>query len=132
MVQRQRAHALHLTTVADHIWEYDGYGGYDACDAALSQSQVSARLPGASALFSPLLPRQEYKSLTEKVRTTLSSRSNWLTQEFAFWETAPPHTSASPNPLYELRTYHLKPGMLLEWEANWYVAACLGLFTNCL
>lgn len=71
--------------------------------------------------YSTTFTLQDYKTFTNRICQTLASRSNWLTQEFAFWETAPPHTSAAPHPIYELRTYHLKPGVLLEWESNWYV-----------
>lgn len=89
-----------LTLSADHIWEYDGYAGYDACVDVLHKSKDAAEM-------------------AKQLRSTLASRSNWITQEFAFWATAPPQKSAVERPLYELRTYHLRPGMLLEWEANW-------------
>lgn len=48
----------------------------------------------------------------------LTSRSTSLNQEFAFFPTAPPHAQGG---LFELRTYQLKPGTLLEWENTWFV-----------
>ena len=37
-------------------------------------------------------------------------------QEFAFWNTVPPRALGG---VFELRTYGLKPGKLLEWEGHW-------------
>lgn len=46
-------------------------------------------------------------------------RQNWITQAFTFWNpTLPPKNLDS---IYELRTYFLKPGNLLEWERDWLV-----------
>lgn len=46
----------------------------------------------------------------------LYSRSSHLSQEFAFFPTAPPHAQGG---IFELRSYQLKPGTLLEWETTW-------------
>lgn len=46
------------------------------------------------------------------------SRTNQLNQEFAFLPTQPPHAEGG---IFELRTYLLQPGTLLEWENSWYV-----------
>lgn len=48
----------------------------------------------------------------------LTSRSTQLNQEFAFFPSAPPHAQGG---IFELRTYQLKPGTLLEWENTWFV-----------
>ena len=37
-------------------------------------------------------------------------------QEFAFWNTAAPRALGG---IFELRTYDLGPGNLLEWETHW-------------
>ena len=50
----------------------------------------------------------------------LVSRNAQLNQEFAFMPTAPPHARGG---IFELRTYQLNPGTLLEWESTWYVVA---------
>ncbi|KAK7007048.1 Zn(2)-C6 fungal-type domain-containing protein [Favolaschia claudopus] len=46
----------------------------------------------------------------------ITSRSSQLNQEFAFLPTAPPHAEGG---VFELRSYQLKPGTLLEWENTW-------------
>lgn len=48
----------------------------------------------------------------------LESRNTQLCQEFAFWASSPPSTKGG---IFELRTYQLNPGMLLEWETAWFV-----------
>ena len=48
----------------------------------------------------------------------LYSRTNQLNQEFAILPTAPPHADGG---IFELRTYQLKAGTLLEWENTWCV-----------
>ena len=48
------------------------------------------------------------------------SRTNQLNQEFAFLPTQPPHAEGG---IFELRTYALHPGTLLEWENSWYVTS---------
>lgn len=37
-------------------------------------------------------------------------------QEFSFWPTSPPRQLGG---VFELRSYVLKPGSLLEWESHW-------------
>lgn len=48
----------------------------------------------------------------------LVSRASQLNQEFALFPTAPPHEKGG---IFELRSYHLQPGTLLEWESTWFV-----------
>ena len=50
----------------------------------------------------------------------LMSRTNQLNQEFAFMPTKPPHAEGG---IFEMRTYALQPGTLLEWENSWYVTS---------
>ena len=80
-----------------HIWEYRGYPGYDMTVA-----------------------RQEtqpyYQRYRKEVGSHLISRRSDLMQEFAFWNTVPPRALGG---IFELRTYGLKPGKLLEWEGHW-------------
>lgn len=87
----------HSIARADHIWEYNGYAGYDASQESMKQSKVRDQLHAA-------------------IRPLIKHRSNWICQEFAFWPTAEPQSKGG---VYELRTYHLKPGKLLEWEQHW-------------
>lgn len=79
-----------------HILEYENYAGYDKTVGLIKNSEHS----------------QSYKALLPYV----NSRSAQLTQEFAFLPTAPPHSQGG---IFELRSYQLKPGTLLEWENAW-------------
>ncbi|KAJ3253804.1 hypothetical protein HK103_005291 [Boothiomyces macroporosus] len=47
------------------------------------------------------------------IRPMLRSRDSQIVLEFAFWNASIPHEQ---DIIYELRTYLLKPGKLLEWE----------------
>jgi hypothetical protein len=55
----------------------------------------------------------------------LASRSSHLGQEFAFLPTLPPRVEGG---IFELRSYQLKPGTLLEWENAWWVIHSAGFF----
>ena len=57
----------------------------------------------------------------------LYSRTNQLNQEFAILPTAPPHADGG---IFELRTYQLKAGTLLEWENTWCVLSCYFSFSQ--
>lgn len=46
----------------------------------------------------------------------IKSKSVSLMQEFRFWPTSPPRQLGG---VFELRTYTLHPGNLLEWETHW-------------
>lgn len=50
----------------------------------------------------------------------LNSRTSQLNQEFAFLPAAAPRDEGG---IFELRTYQLEPGKLLEWETAWCVFA---------
>ncbi|EJD54432.1 NIPSNAP-domain-containing protein [Auricularia subglabra TFB-10046 SS5] len=81
-----------------HILEYENYGGYDRTTELIRQSEhIKA--------YNAMLP-------------FVTSRTQQLNQEFAFMPTAPPHSQGG---VFELRTYQLKPGVLLEWEHAWRV-----------
>lgn len=56
----------------------------------------------------------------------LMSRTSQLNQEFAFLPTKPPHAEGG---IFELRTYALQPGTLLEWENTWYATRLEGFFS---
>jgi hypothetical protein len=57
----------------------------------------------------------------------LYSRTSQLNQEFAILPTAPPHAEGG---IFELRSYQLQPGTLLEWENTWCVFRVMCLFLN--
>ncbi|KAJ7597405.1 NIPSNAP-domain-containing protein [Mycena floridula] len=79
-----------------HILEYENYGGFDKTTRLIQSSEHSKT-------YQAMLPY-------------LTSRTSQLNQEFAFFPTAPPHEEGG---IFELRTYELQPGALLEWEHAW-------------
>lgn len=99
-----------------HITEYENYGGYDKATEIVRTSKVSI----APMLSHPWLTKftcQHYESY-KAMLPFLYSRTNQLNQEFAILPTAPPHADGG---IFELRTYQLKAGTLLEWENTWCV-----------
>jgi hypothetical protein len=81
-----------------HIWEYKGYPGFHHTQNVIHEDD-------------------EYLQYLQDLRDTLRSRESSIMQEFQFWGgTAAPHDLGG---IFELRTYDLKPGKLLEWEQHW-------------
>jgi len=79
-----------------HVLEYENYAGFDKTTDLIRNSEHA----------------KAYKAILPHV----TSRTSQLTQEFAFFPTAPPHAQGG---VFELRSYQLKPGTLLEWENAW-------------
>ncbi|KIL71503.1 hypothetical protein M378DRAFT_65647 [Amanita muscaria Koide BX008] len=82
-----------------HILEYENYGGYDKTSRLLRESKQHW---------------EEHQAMLPYI----TSRTSQLNQEFAFFPTAPPREQGG---IFELRSYQLKAGRLLEWETTWYV-----------
>ncbi|XP_028680457.2 protein NipSnap homolog 1 [Erpetoichthys calabaricus] len=83
---------------AVHLWRYSG--GYPALMECLNK----------------LRKDKEYLEYRKERSKMLHSRKNQLLLEFSFWNEPSPRRG--PN-IYELRTYHLKPGTMIEWGNNW-------------
>lgn len=86
-----------LTKGTVHIWEYRGYEGYHQ---SLHNIQSHPEFPAFDA----------------KLKSFIRSKNTSLMQEFSFWPTTPPRRLGG---LFELRSYTLHPGNLLEWETHW-------------
>ncbi|KKK16488.1 NIPSNAP family protein [Aspergillus rambellii] len=80
-----------------HIWEYQRYEGYHA-----SLHNISCH--------------PEFREFDRKLKSLIKSKKTSLMQEFSFWPTTPPRKLGG---LFELRSYTLHPGNLLEWETHW-------------
>ncbi|KAL1644204.1 hypothetical protein SLS58_004484 [Diplodia intermedia] len=80
-----------------HIWEYQRYEGYHA-----SLHNIQSH-PG-------------FAEFDSKLKKLIHSKRNSLMQEFSFWPTTPPRSLGG---VFELRSYTLHPGNLLEWETHW-------------
>lgn len=81
---------------AVHIWEYKNYQGWDDTKE--------------------LVATGDYQKLLAEMKPMLRSRRNQIILEFAFWHAIKP---TDHNHIYEMRSYRLKPGRMLEWEAGW-------------
>ncbi|KAJ5346121.1 Dimeric alpha-beta barrel [Penicillium brevicompactum] len=80
-----------------HIWEYQLYEGYHASLHNISE-------------------HPEFRCFDRKLKSLIKSKKTSLMQEFSFWPTTPPRRLGG---LFELRSYTLHPGKLLEWETQW-------------
>lgn len=80
-----------------HIWEYQRYTGYHASLHAISEQ------PG-------------FHEFDAHLKSLILSKKTSLMQEFSFWPTTPPRRLGG---IFELRSYTLHPGNLLEWETHW-------------
>ncbi|WWD06178.1 hypothetical protein V865_004263 [Kwoniella europaea PYCC6329] len=84
-----------------HILEYEGYKGYDETNKALRGSK-------------------EMQSLQSQILPLINSRQHQIVSEFSFWPSSPPHDSGYPDGgIFEMRSYQLQPGKLLDWEYAW-------------
>lgn len=81
-----------------HIWEYNGYPGFHHTQNMIHKDH-------------------KYLEFLADLRSCIRSRESNLMQEFSFWGgTAAPRKLGG---VFELRTYDLTPGKLLEWEQYW-------------
>lgn len=80
-----------------HIWEYQKYDGYHSSLNSISQ-------------------HPEFPGFNKKLRQLITSKKVSLMQEFSFWPTTPPRQLGG---VFELRSYTLHPGNLLDWETHW-------------
>ncbi|KAG0650165.1 nap [Hyphodiscus hymeniophilus] len=80
-----------------HIWEYQRYHGYH------------------DSLHS-IASHPEFPAFDAKLKSLITAKRTSLMQEFSFWPTTPPRQLGG---VFELRSYTLHPGNLLEWETHW-------------
>ncbi|XP_042862335.1 protein NipSnap-like isoform X2 [Penaeus japonicus] len=81
-----------------HLWKYAG--GYTAIDAA---NKIFTTDPDLTSLIKD---RNQF----------LRQRSNQFLLPFSFW---PPVSPRDGGNIYEIRSYFLKPGTMIEWGNNW-------------
>lgn len=102
-----------------HVLEYEGYKGFDETSRALRADKVSYRLL-ACGMQSVLIPHQEMIKLNSAILPNITSRQHQIISEFSFWPSSPPRDSGYPDGgVFEMRTYQLQPGTLLQWESAW-------------
>ncbi|XP_068572184.1 protein NipSnap homolog 2-like [Cebidichthys violaceus] len=83
---------------AVHLWRYRG--GY----------------PALTEVMSKLRQNEEFTRYRNERGKMLLSRRNQLLLEFSFWNEPVPRPG--PN-IYELRSYQLRPGTMIEWGNYW-------------
>ena len=88
---------IELTKTPVHIWEYQRYEGYHQ-----SLHNIQSH--------------PDFADFDAKLKSLIQSKRTSLMQEFSFWPTTPPRQLGG---LFELRSYTLHPGNLLEWETHW-------------
>lgn len=71
---------------------------------------------GYHSTLARLASQPQHQKYLKEVPKYLRSRTHDLMQEFNFWPTSPPRHLGG---IFELRSYTLQPGKLLEWESNW-------------
>ncbi|EMR88536.1 putative nipsnap family protein [Botrytis cinerea BcDW1] len=57
-----------------------------------------------------------FQEFDKKLKSLITKKNVSLMQEFSFWPTTAPRDLGG---LFELRSYTLHPGNLLEWETHW-------------
>ncbi|EMR70729.1 hypothetical protein MGN70_012742 [Eutypa lata] len=80
-----------------HIWEYQRYQGYHQSLHSISR-------------------HPDFAEFDKKLKTLIKSKKTSIMQEFSFWPTTAPRQLGG---VFELRSYTLHPGNLLEWETHW-------------
>uniref|UniRef100_A0AAQ4RBI7 NIPSNAP domain-containing protein n=1 Tax=Gasterosteus aculeatus aculeatus TaxID=481459 RepID=A0AAQ4RBI7_GASAC len=83
---------------AVHLWRYRG--GY----------------PALTEVMNKLRQNERFTDYRKQRGTMLLSRRNQLLLEFSFWNEPVPRPG--PN-IYELRSYQLRPGTMIEWGNYW-------------
>ncbi|XP_037092965.1 protein NipSnap-like isoform X2 [Pollicipes pollicipes] len=81
-----------------HLWKYNG--GYKAVDAARTAH----------------LEQKDLAALLKERGCLLRARHSQYLLAFSFW---PPPAPREGHHLYEIRSYLLKPGTMIEWGNNW-------------
>ena len=59
---------------------------------------------------------QDQQAFNQKICKLINRRENQVCLSFTFWGQPTPR---STNHIYEMRSYALKPGTLIEWGNNW-------------
>ena len=80
-----------------HLWRFKNYLDY-------------------STEFEKLRVNPDFKEFNRQIGKFVTKRSNQVCLSFTFW--GDPQPRDTPH-IYEMRSYSLKPGTLIEWGNNW-------------
>jgi len=89
---------------------------YGDCDQAIHLWVYKDGYKGASRHLQYIRENKEIQDHIRKKGQWLQSKRNQLCHEFSFWGSPRPR---KPSHIYELRSYDLKPGTLIEWGNKW-------------
>lgn len=87
----------HANPIIVHIWEFQRYQGYHASLHSIAS-------------------HPDFPAFDSQLKRLITAKNTSLMQEFSFWPTTSPRKLGG---LFELRSYTLHPGNLLEWETHW-------------
>jgi hypothetical protein len=82
-----------------HLWQYKNYSEY-------------------SQQFEKLHRDPQHQEFNRKVAKLVNRRETQVCLSFSFWGMPEPRTDSH---IYEMRSYSLKPGTLIEWGNSWLV-----------
>lgn len=81
-----------------HLWHYKNYSEY-------------------SKTFVELHKDNAHQEFNNKIARLVNKRETQVCLSFTFWGLPEPKPDSH---IYEMRSYSLKPGTLIEWGNNWY------------
>jgi len=85
---------------ATHIWQYTGYDKVSETAEKLNNDK-------------------HWNEFAKTRNKMITSRSNQIILPFVFWDPANAEEKRVPKGIYEMRSYKLQPGTLIEWGQNW-------------
>lgn len=97
-----------------HLWRFEnGYQTLDKGNQALTDNP-------------------DYRALRKDILSTLSSRSNQYLMTFSYWPEVALRDKCEngKNHIYEMRSYDLKPGTMVEWGNYWAKAIRMRDYKN--
>lgn len=97
MTKLFRKHLNTTSLLLVHLFRYKNYSEYAATFNLLNQDEIN----------------REFKTKTSKM---IRHRERQVCLSFNYWPK--PEERDEPH-IYEMRTYALKPGTLIEWGNNW-------------
>ncbi|KAL8710252.1 MAG: hypothetical protein Q9220_005183 [cf. Caloplaca sp. 1 TL-2023] len=108
-------HSIVLHSVKpDKVDEYvELVGGWYPKMAKIEDNHVHL---GYHASLHSIASHPDFPAFDRKLKSLITHKQTSLMQEFSFWPTSPPRQLGG---LFELRSYTLHPGNLLEWETHW-------------
>ncbi|KAI9660838.1 MAG: hypothetical protein M1829_006448 [Trizodia sp. TS-e1964] len=98
------------------VGDCDTFSQFPLPKTLQTSKRSNSRYQGYHASLHSIASHPEFPAFDSKLKTLISSKKTSLMQEFSFWPTTSPRQLGG---LFELRSYTLHPGNLLEWESHW-------------